>query len=183
MYYALLNSNGKYFLRIDDDNEIDINLIERIYSYISTHNDVGYCGALPKIENGMNANKGSVLSRHLKLGKRDLKITNVAFKVDLVDNVYILNRQLINFENFLDSCKFFPWSFEDGLDQLSLKQKGYKIVTLPSAITLHHSHNHKNGINLKQVYYYGRSKFIILPVSNINTFPFNSPSNRLLFHP
>ena len=159
MYYALLNSHGNYFLRIDDDNEIDINLVKRLYNYISTHNDVAYCGALAKTENGIIANKGTILSKHLKIATRDIKIGNVAYEVDFVDNVYILNRQRINLENFYDSCGFFPWSFEDGYDQLSSRQNGYKIVTLPTAITIHHSHT--KNVNLKQVYYYGRSKIIM----------------------
>ena len=159
MYYALINSQGKYFLRVDDDNEIDINLIPLLYNYIVKNYNVAYCGALGIRENGEISNPGTILSKYLKLSLRPINMKSEIYEVDLVDNVYIMNRELINVKMFYNLCKFFPWSFEDGFDQIRLKKLGYKIVVLSNALSVHHKH--KNNINLKQVYYYGRSKIII----------------------
>lgn len=159
MYHALMNSQGKYFLRVDDDNEININLIPLLYNYIVKNENVAYCGALGVRENGEVSNPGTTLSKYLKLSLRSINMESEIYEVDFVDNVYIMNRELINVRKFYNSCKFFPWSFEDGFDQIRLKKLGYKIVVLSKALSVHHKH--QNNINLKQVYYYGRSKIII----------------------
>lgn len=159
MYYALMESQGKYFLRIDDDNEIDINLIPLLYNYIIKNNDVAYCGALGIDENGNISNPGTVISKYMKLSLRPVNIKNEIYEVDLVDNVYIMNKELIDLKKFYNSCKFFPWSFEDGYDQIRLKRIGYKIVVLSKARSVHHVH--RDHINSKQVYYYSRSKIIM----------------------
>jgi len=159
MYYALKESQGRYFLRVDDDNEINVDLIPLLYNYIIKNKDVAYCGALGIRENGDISNPGTVLSKYLKLSIRPVDIQSEAYEVDLVDNVYIMNKGLIDIKNFYKSCEFFPWSFEDGSDQVRLKKLGYKIVVLSRALSVHHKH--KNRINSKQVYYYGRSKIIL----------------------
>ena len=142
MYYALLNSEGKYFLRIDDDNEINVDLISLLYNYIINNDRVAYCGALGIGDDNNITNPGTILSKHLKLSLRPMNINNEVHEVDLVDNV----------------CKFFPWSLEDAYDQIRLKKLGYKIVILSSAVTTHH--RHRKSLNTTQVYYYARSKLI-----------------------
>lgn len=159
MYFALLKAKGKYFMRIDDDNEIDINLIPSLYNYIIEHKEVAFCGALGKREDGSISNSGTVLSKNLKISVRKGNVGNKDYEVDLVDNVYIMNPALIDMDKFHISCRFFPWSFEDGYDQLRLKKLNYKVIVLPYAETIHHTHN--GGLNLKQVYHYGRSKFLV----------------------
>ena len=159
MYFALINAKGEYFLRIDDDNEIDVNLIPSLYNYITTHGDIAYCGAMGKREDGSISNPGTVFSKSFKISLRKGSIGNEDYDVDLVDNVYIMNPALIELDRFLLSCRFFPWSFEDGYDQLRLKKLNFRVVVLPCAETTHHTH--KGGVNLKQVYYYGRSKFLM----------------------
>ena len=159
MYIALLRAKGKYFMRIDDDNEIDVNTIPNLYHYITNHEDVAFCGALGKREDGTISNPGTVFSKNFKISLRRNTIDNLDYDVDLVDNVYIMNQSLIDLDKFYLSCKFFPWSFEDGYDQLRLKRMHYRVLVLPYAQTIHHSHN--GGLNLKQVYHYGRSKFLM----------------------
>lgn len=167
MYVALLNAKGKYFLRIDDDNEINSDLVSSLYNYISNHRDVAYCGALGIREDGTISNPGTIFSKTFKFSLRKRIIGFNEYDVDVVDNVYIMNPGLIDLNNFHLSCKFFPWSFEDGYDQLRLK-KNYKIMVLPTAKTIHHIHS--NGLNLKQIYHYGRSKFLMY--RNIFKFPY-----------
>ena len=159
MYFALLNAKGKYFLRIDDDNEIDVNLIPRLYNYVTNHRDVAYCGALGKREDGSISNPGTVFSKSFKISLRRGSIGDEDYDVDLVDNVYIMNPALIEFDKFHLSCRFFPWSFEDGYDQLRLKKQNFRVAVLPCAETTHHTH--KGDVNLKQVYHYGRSKLLM----------------------
>ena len=159
MYFALLNAKGRYFMRIDDDNEIDVHLISLLYNYIVNNTTVAYCGALGKREDGSISNPGTKFSKKIKLSLRDRNVRHEVYDVDLVDNVYIMNPQLIDLNKFRTSCKYFPWSFEDGFDQLRLKKLEYRICVLPDAMTVHHTH--KTGINFKQVYHYGRSKFIM----------------------
>jgi len=159
MYYALKESQGRYFLRVDDDNEINVNLIPLLYNYITKNNNVAYCGALGIRENGDVSNPGTILSKYLKLSIRPVNIESEIYEVDLVDNVYIMNKELIDIKKFYKSCKFFPWSFEDGTDQIRLKKLGYKIVVLSRALSVHHTH--KSHINSKQIYYYARSKIIL----------------------
>ena len=168
MYLALLNSKGKYFMRIDDDNEIDVNLIPHLYYYIIKHRDVAFCGALGKREDGSISNPGRVLSKNFKISLRKISILRDEYDVDLVDNVYIMNPELIDVEKFHISCKFFPWSFEDGYYQLRLKKLNYRIVVLPYAETIHHTHI--GELNLRQVYHYGRGKFLMYTC--IFKFPF-----------
>ena len=159
MYIALLRAKGKYFMRIDDDNEIDVNLIPNLYYYILNHRDIAFCGALGKREDGSISNPGTIFSKNFKISLRKNMVGNLDYDVDLVDNVYIMNRSLINLDKFYLSCKFFPWSFEDGHDQLRLKKMHYRVVVLPYAQTIHNSHH--GSLNLKQVYHYGRSKFLM----------------------
>lgn len=159
MYLALLKAKGRYFLRIDDDNEIDKDSIPRLYNYINKHNNVAYCGALAKNDKGAISNHGTIFSKYFKFSLRKQSMINEAYDVDLVDNVYIMNPKLIDLDIFRISCNFFPWSFEDGYDQLRLKKMNYRICTLTNAITIHHTHT--KGINLKQVYHYGRSKLLM----------------------
>ncbi len=159
MHFALLNAKGKYFIRIDDDNEIDVHVISLLYNYIVNHTDVAYCGALGKREDGSISNPGTIFSKNIKISLRNSNVGHEVYDVDLVDNVYIMNPRLINLYEFNTSCKYFPWSFEDGYDQLRLKKLKYRICVLSDAITVHHTH--KTGVNLKQVYHYGRSKFIM----------------------
>ena len=159
MYFALLNSTGKYFMRIDDDNEVYSDLVSKLYRYIETHKDVAYCGALALKEDGSVSNPGTIFSKYLKLSLRNMDIIKEDYEVDVVDNVYIMNPKLISLEVFLQSCKFFPWTFEDGYDQLRLKKINYRVVVLASANTIHHGHG--GSINFKQIYNYGRSKFIL----------------------
>ncbi|MFG1445724.1 MAG: glycosyltransferase family 2 protein [Thermoplasmatales archaeon] len=159
MYFALLNAKGKYFLRIDDDNEIDADLIPSLYNYITNHRDIAYCGALGKREDGSISNPGTVFSKNFKISLRKRNISNKDYDVDLVDNVYIMNPALIELDKFYLSCRFFPWSFEDGYDQLRLKKLNFRVVVLPYAETTHHTH--RGEVNLKQAYHYGRSKFLM----------------------
>ena len=159
MYLALLNAKGEYFMRIDDDNEIDVDLVPSLYNYISKHKDVAYCGALGEREDGSISNPGTIFSKAFKFSLRKRTVGIEEYEVDLVDNAYIMNTKLLDLNNFHLSCKFFPWSFEDGYDQLRLKKMNYKVIVLPVAKTIHHAH--KGGLNLKQVYHYGRSKFLM----------------------
>jgi glycosyltransferase involved in cell wall biosynthesis len=159
MNFALLNAKGEYFLRIDDDNEIDVNLIPSLYYHITKHKEVAFCGALGKRENGSISNPGTVFSKIFKVSIRKRGVSTDVYDVDLVDNVYIMNPALIDFDKFNFSCRFFPWTFEDGYDQLRLKKMNYRVVIMPDAKTIHHKH--KGDLNLRQVYHYGRSKFLM----------------------
>lgn len=159
MYRALRISSGRYFIRIDDDNEINTNLIINLYSYIIKNKNVAFCGALGRREDCSISNPGTKLSKFLKRTLRSNKIGNKDYEVDLVDNVYIMNPSLIDFDKFHLSCKFFPWSFEDGYDQIRLKKLNYKVVIIPYAETIHHTHS--GSLNVKQVYHYARSRYLM----------------------
>ncbi len=163
---ALEIARGEFVIRIDDDNILKDHCIKNLLELVIERKDVAFCGAISYDQCGnLTTNIGYLYTSILKRRRLPYdKIKNndelSAYEVDIVDNLYIFRREIIDLSIFKMSCVLFPWIFEDSYFQLRAKASGYKVMVEPRAASVHHTR--KSTLNAKEIYYYTRSKALWL---------------------
>ncbi|AWR96246.1 glycosyltransferase [Acidianus sulfidivorans JP7] len=166
---AIEVSSGEFIFFIDDDNVIEKDTIEKLYNYISTHDDVGVAApvtcwySMP--DKVMYA--GAILSKFMRrtiilysnANCKDLK--DVIIEADIFANSYMIRKEAIKHVGLIP-WERIPWNGEDGYLHYKIKKSGYRNITLGSA-RVYHDIDPREGIgryNEMRLYYALRSKII-----------------------
>ena len=138
------SSDGKYVMRVDDDNEIDENCIFNLIQPFLNDSKIALCGTIGITDSGeLSTNIGSYFKGFLKLRylPQFKKISDVGvevYEVQSVDNVYCFLRSVVSMEEWKRPCQWISWSMEDLLQQFLANDRGYRIVINPKSLTKHH---------------------------------------------
>ncbi len=158
-------ASGRYLIRVDDDNELYPETLVQLVRFMDSHPGVAFCGATAVREDRTTvANRGVVISSITGAFSPPKEILegvpqfSEPYKVDLVDNVYICRMELLKRVGGFSAYRYFPWSLEDAIPQLLLAKRGYGVVCLPYARTVHYSHSRL--FNADQVYHLVRSRVL-----------------------
>lgn len=131
----------KYIWLLDNDAEIETNTLQKLITVMEGDEKIGICGcALFDYHNkSFLVDCGSFVNRKAQtrgFAGEYVELPNEPFEVDFVVSASaVVRTQAVREVNFIDQRYFFEW---DDIDFcISLKEKGYKVVSVPSARVYH----------------------------------------------
>lgn len=161
---GLLNAQALIAARIDDDNVLPPDVLPKLVEVIASDDKIAFCGTVSSDSAGnLYAHAfrlSGITKRVVPIKVRMSENVGSVIDVDIVDNVYVFRRDLLNDIGGFSSCADYPWSMEDAIQQILLKKQGFKVMCCTDAIVFHDGEHRK--LNALQIYYLVRSKIIFL---------------------
>ena len=167
---GIKETDGKYFLRVDDDLELDRNFVKELVKLMEKDKSIGVSGGkiyYPKtntiwcVGGKINFHTGIVTT--LGMGEEDRGQYDYTREVDYIGSLMLTRRELFDKIGVLDRA-FSPLCYEDIDFCVRARKAGYKVVYTYSAVAYHHRMDRKMSMRrrLRNVwlYRYHRLKFL-----------------------
>jgi hypothetical protein len=161
------NSDGKYFIRVDDDVELDRNFIKELVKVMENDKKIGIAGGkiywhrtnkLWCVGGKINYITGKTIT--LGEGEDDKGQYNKIADVDYIGCCMFVRRELFNNFGLLDTA-FSPVYYEDVEFNTRIRKGKYKIVYVPTAIAYHNQQPRTPSIKRVIMFQTHRLKFLI----------------------
>ncbi|MGH7791526.1 MAG: glycosyltransferase family 2 protein, partial [Thermodesulfobacteriota bacterium] len=131
----------KYIWLLDNDAKIETNTLQKLITAMEGDEKIGICGCalFDYYNKSFLVDCGSFVNRKAQtrgFAGEYVELPNEPFEVDFVVSASaVVRTQAVREVNFIDQRYFFEW---DDIDFcISLKEKGYKVVPVPSARVYH----------------------------------------------
>ena len=177
------NAKGKYLLFIDDDNIIDKKMIEELIGNIKAIPRAGLIG--PKMYYltskktiwyaGADINKLTSKTSYFGIYEKDKGQYSKVKQVGHIPNAFMIKRDIFNKIGKFD-IKNFLMHYEEADLAERVRQRGYKVLLIPKAITYHDTplktkENKGAGLalnNAERAYYNLRNRVVFMKKYGIN---------------
>ena len=164
------HSKGEFIFFVDDDNVIDKSCIYELVKLMLTVNDVGVAAPIMYyLEDpkriwcaGVKRNMMTSKTTYVGNGQIDQGQFVKPFESDDFPNAFMVRRKIMEDEGVLFDEKDFPWMYEESDFCYRVKEKGWKVVSVPTAkvwhdVTRNESITHTTGI---KAYFLGRNRIL-----------------------
>ena len=164
---GIKETDGKYFLRVDDDLELDKNFVSELVKIMEKDKIIGISGGkiyyhktntIWCVGGKVNFYTGGVTT--LGMGEKDVGQYNYTREVDYIGSLMFTRREVFDKVGLLDKI-FSPLYFEDIEICVRARKAGYKIVYIPSAVAYHYIMNRKKSIRRAYLFQTHRLKFLM----------------------
>ncbi|MFH1473793.1 MAG: glycosyltransferase family 2 protein [Candidatus Aenigmatarchaeota archaeon] len=146
---GIKETNGDYFMRVDDDLELDKNFVKELVKLMEKDKNIGVSGGkiyYPKTNTiwcvGGKINFLTGIVTTLGIGEKDKGQYDYTREVDYIGSLMFTRREIFDKIGVLDK-RFSPLCYEDIDFCVRARKGGYKVVYVPTAVAYHYRKNRK----------------------------------------
>jgi len=164
---GIKETDGKYFLRVDDDLELDKKFVKELVKLMEEDKNIAVSGGkiyyfktntLWCVGGKINYRTGEITT--LGMGEEDKGQYDYMREVDYIGSLMFTRREVFNKIGIIDMA-FSPLYFEDIEFCVRARKFGYKIIYTPSAIAYHNLVKRKRSLRRVWLINYHKLKFLM----------------------
>jgi GT2 family glycosyltransferase len=164
---GIKKTDGEFFLRVDDDLELDKKFISELVKIMEKDKTIGISGGkiyyhktdqIWCVGGKVNFRTGGI--KTLGIGEKDKGQYDFLREVDYIGSLMFTRRDVFDKAGPLDML-FSPLYYEDIEFCVRTRKNGYRVVFVPSAIAYHYIMNRKRSLRRAWLFQTHRLKFLL----------------------